>query len=595
MHGEPRDPLRFLIEVSKPYNVWMFSAIAASITAQTLSTSVAYVFKGVVDSATGFSEGTMAMSTLLIWIIAYPIVVAGSEFLWRVSGFTGMRWVTGLKMTAYVRLFEYLSRHSFAFFSRKFAGSLGSSINNVTNGLGSLVESFLWNSLPTLVAAIATVILAALTNIYLGIVFLFWLSILIPVNLVYARRLSAASEATASHLSRLRGLTVDIISNVAAVHAFARRAFEVGNVEEAATEQRQFALKSWITAEILLLINSVFLAFFAASVVGASFSMWQAGMLTLGEFVMALTLTGNIGWVFLFIGSSLNTLATNIGEVRNGLLDIVLPHEVTSAPDAKNLALSKSDITLSGVRFGYDAHKVFENLSLAIASGERVGIVGPSGSGKTTLVSLLLRQHDIQGGSIVIDGQDIRTVTLESLRGAIALVPQDPYLFHRTIRENIRYGKSNATDAEVEDAAKKAQADEFIHALSNKYETIVGERGVKLSGGQRQRIAIARAILKAAPILVLDEATSSLDSESESEIQKALQELMKGKTVIAIAHRLSTIRAMDRIVVLEDGHMAEDGTHDALLKQNGTYARLWMHQAGGFLQDENGEETEDRA
>src|SRR3989338_285805 len=591
-----KDPLQFLIEVSRPYSIWAWAAIACSIAAQTLSTSVAYIFRGVVDSATQFSESGGSMSVLLAWVIAYPVFVAGSEFLYRASGFTGMRWVTGLKMTAYSRLFEYLSRHSFAFFSRRFAGSLGSSINNATNGLGALIESLLWNSMPTLIAAIVTVILALTTNVYLGLVFLFWLMLIIPVNLTYARRLADASEASASNMSKLRGFTVDIISNVAAVHSFARRVFEVKNIEEATAEQRRYALKSWVTSEILLLINSIFLAFFAASVVGISFYFWREGVFTLGEFVMTLTLTGNIAWVLLFIGSALNTLATNIGEVRNGLSDIIVPHEITNASGAKPLAVSKGEIELSSVRFGYEANVIFNEFSLKVPPGERVGIVGPSGSGKTTLVSILLRQHDVQGGAITIDGQDIQTVTLESLREAIAMVPQDPYLFHRTIKENIRYGRANASDMEVEEAAKKAQADEFIRALPRWYDTLVGERGVKLSGGQRQRIAIARAILKAAPILVLDEATSSLDSESESEIQKALQELMKGKTVLAIAHRLSTIRAMDRIVVLEGGKVVEDGTHESLLKKPGTYARLWTHQAGGFLpEEEKPEEREETA
>ena len=581
----PQRPLRFLIAMSSHYKAWMWGAIACSVMAQILATSIAYVFRGVVDTATQFSQGHASLSMLTLWVAAYPLIVAGSELLWRASGYIGMRWSTGLKMTAYTRLFDYLSLHSHAFFSRKFAGALASSINNVTSGLGSLVEAFLWNYLPTIIAAVATVALAAFTNLYLGLVFFFWLSLVVPVNLLYARRIARFSEATAENLSKLRGFTVDIISNMAAVHSFAQRGFEVRNVEAAAAEQRQFNLRSWVTSENLLLINSIFLAFFVASVMATAFYLWHVQALSLGELIMSLTLAGNITWVLLFIGSALNSFATNIGEVKNGLSSLIVPHEVMSRSDASTLAVSKGEISFTDVSFGYEVRGLFDHFSLTINPGERVGIVGPSGSGKTTLISLLLRYHDVQEGNITIDGQDLREVTLESLREAIGLVPQDSALFHRTIRENIRYGKADATDAEVEEAARKAQAHDFIVALPQGYETLVGERGIKLSGGQRQRIGIARAILKAAPILVLDEATSSLDSESESEIQKALTNLMEGKTVIAIAHRLSTIKEMDRIIVLEKGTMAEDGKHEDLLKTGGTYARLWAHQAGGFLQE----------
>jgi ABC-type multidrug transport system fused ATPase/permease subunit len=241
---------------------------------------------------------------------------------------------------------------------------------------------------------------------------------------------------------------------------------------------------------------------------------------------------------------------------------------------------------LSDVTFSYGTKNVFEHFNLTFKAGERVGLVGPSGSGKTTLVAILLRQYDVQSGTITLGGENIAEVSQDSLREHIAVVPQDPALFHRSIRDNIAYGKHDATLEEVTEAAKKAEAHDFIAGLDKGYDTEVGERGVKLSGGQRQRIAIARAILKAAPVLVLDEATSSLDSESEAEIQKALHVLMQGKTVIAIAHRLSTIREMDRIIVMQGGQIVEDGSHDELVKiEGGLYARLWAHQAGGFIEE----------
>ncbi|MEN9389923.1 MAG: hypothetical protein RLZZ283_23, partial [Candidatus Parcubacteria bacterium] len=317
-----------------------------------------------------------------------------------------------------------------------------------------------------------------------------------------------------------------------------------------------------------------------------AFFLWRDASITTGELIMILAIvSGIMGW-FTFIGSSINQFAERYGEVDEGLKEVVRPHDIVDSPDAAVLSSRAGSVEFDAVTFAYNEANVFESFSLTIAPGTRVGLVGPSGSGKTTFVSLLLRQHDVKAGAIRIDGMDVRGVTQDSLHGAIAVVPQDPSLFHRTIRENIAYGRPDATDEEVMEAARKAEAHEFILALPEGYNTLVGERGVKLSGGQRQRVAIARALLKAAPILILDEATSSLDSESEAAIQVALKELMEKKTVIAIAHRLSTIRAMDRILVLEGGRVVEDGTHDQLVaKAGGLYARLWAHQAGGFLEE----------
>jgi ABC-type multidrug transport system fused ATPase/permease subunit len=263
------------------------------------------------------------------------------------------------------------------------------------------------------------------------------------------------------------------------------------------------------------------------------------------------------------------------------------PHEITDMPGAKKLKVKSGAITFKDVYFRFNLEvEILRNFNLSIIGGEKVALVGPSGAGKSTITKLFLRMFDVTSGEVLIDGQVIAKVTQESLRKAIGFVPQEPILFHRTLMENIRYGRQNASDAEVIDAAKKANCHDFISALPHGYETLVGERGIKLSGGERQRVAIARAILKNAPILVLDEATSSLDSESEYLIQQALDVLMQGKTVIVIAHRLSTIMKMDRIVVIDGGKVVADGTHEALLKEDGLYAKLWNIQAGGFIPDD---------
>jgi ABC-type multidrug transport system fused ATPase/permease subunit len=301
--------------------------------------------------------------------------------------------------------------------------------------------------------------------------------------------------------------------------------------------------------------------------------------------VFVLALYSQITGTLIFIGRAFNAAAQNLGEMREGLEELLVPFDIVDAPDAKPLLVPEGVIEWRKVSFEYDEQPVFTELDLIIGAGERLGLVGPSGSGKSTFVSLLLRQYELGAGSIVIDGQDIAHATQDSLRQAVAVVPQEPALFHRSIRENILYGNPYATEAEVIAVAKKAQAHDFISQLPQGYDTLVGERGVKLSGGQKQRVAIARAMLKDAPILVLDEATSALDSESEVEIQKALEILMEGRTVIAVAHRLSTLRKMDRILVMDSGQIIEDGTHESLAKAGGVYERLWNHQAGGFLKE----------
>jgi ABC-type multidrug transport system fused ATPase/permease subunit len=317
--------------------------------------------------------------------------------------------------------------------------------------------------------------------------------------------------------------------------------------------------------------------------------LWLAGKLVVGDFVLIQVYVLGIIDNLVGVGRELRRIYDAVADAGEMLEILMTPHEIQDIPDAKDLQIKDAAIHFDNVRFTYASQSdaVLNDFDVSIRGGERVGLVGRSGAGKSTVTKLLLRTYDLNSGSISIDGQDISKVTQESLHRAVSVVPQESILFHRSLRDNIAYGKIDADEDEIEEAAKLAQAHDFISLLPLGYETLVGERGVKLSGGERQRVAIARAILKDAPILVLDEATASLDSESEVAIQKALRELMKGKTVIAIAHRLSTLREMDRIIVLDHGSIVEEGSHDELLQKSGIYADLWRHQAGGFLQDEN--------
>jgi ABC-type multidrug transport system fused ATPase/permease subunit len=409
------------------------------------------------------------------------------------------------------------------------------------------------------------------------------LIVLFFVNKHFAPTKARLSKISSEANTILTGRTVDTFSNISAVRQYAKYKQELGGLAVLTSNRRIAHRNNWFYTEKLLLLNVFILFVFSLGMFWLILNKWESGLITSGDFVMVVALMFNISGSLVFIGRAFNAMAKTVGELREGLDDLLVDYEIIDNAEAKSLKIKNGSIDWQVVDFGFGSNQVFSKFNLNIPAGQRVGLVGTSGAGKTTFVSLLLRQHELNGGQILIDGQDIALVTQDSLRQAIAVVPQEPALFHRTIRENITYSKPDASHDEVVAVAKQAYAHEFIEKLPQGYDTLVGERGVKLSGGQKQRIAIARAMLKDAPILILDEATSALDSESEIYIQKALHELMVGKTVIAIAHRLSTLREMDRIIVLESGVVVEDGDHLSLKDKDGVYAKLWNHQSGGFL------------
>jgi ATP-binding cassette, subfamily B, bacterial len=329
-------------------------------------------------------------------------------------------------------------------------------------------------------------------------------------------------------------------------------------------------------------------------IIGYALDIWSRGGMSAGAFAMAASLALLLIEQARGLSRRFLDFFEYVGNINDGVTMIVRPHDVTDAPGARILEVTRGELSFEDVSFGYTAGTpIFQGLCLEIRAGERVGLVGYSGSGKSTLVNLALRLFDPQHGRILIDGQDTAGVTQESLRAAIAMIPQDPMLFHRTLLENIRYGRLDASDDEVIEAARLAHAHDFIMATPGGYQSLVGERGVKLSGGQRQRIALARAILKQAPILLLDEATSALDSVTERDIQHSLEYLMRDRTVVVIAHRLSTLAHLDRIVVFHAGQVIEEGTHDELLARDGHYAHMWRMQAGGFLPASEASGTEE--
>jgi ATP-binding cassette subfamily B protein len=431
----------------------------------------------------------------------------------------------------------------------------------------------------SIVILVANVLLF-FSSTWLGAFTAVWSVGFIVASLYLARRTQPLSSAASKARSRTAGAVIDSVTNHATVRLFARLEHERDRLADAQSRELQTVLRANLAMEQVRLFQFSAAAVLKGGTVVLAVWLWKRGAISVGDFVMAVSLS-------LLIISEVRNLSRRfldlfeaLGNVSEGVATIFTPHELSDDTEAAEREIGRGSIEFEGVEFAYaEGARVFDGLTLSIPAGQRVGLVGLSGSGKSTFVSLLLRLYEPQQGRIRIDGHDVCSLTQDSLHRQIGLIPQDPTLFHRTLRENIRYGHTEASDAEVEQAARRAHAHEFIAALPDGYDALVGERGVKLSGGQRQRISIARVILKNAPLLVLDEATASLDSLTEQAIQAALDDAMRGKTVVVIAHRLSTIAHLDRILVFSRGAVIEDGDHQTLLARGGAYAALWSAQS----------------
>ena len=570
MKDNTKKTFKFFWQSAKNYKILGFFMIGSITGAAVLNVIVPLYFKDFFNAlASGQPKDVIAKSLINILIIITCLEFVQWIF-WRIATFVDSYFTAKVSFALSNQCFAYLHRHSFAYFNNNFVGSLVKRVKWFVKAFEAIVDQTAWNLLPL---AVNIVIIFAWTLVFLAINWMFT-----KYKLKYDIARSEAETVTT-------GLLADTVTNNANVKLFNGYRREVNLFSKALDDFRKKRLLTWNLGNIIEAVQGFLTVFLEIGIFYLAIRLWQKGMLTIGDFVLIQSYLITIflrTWDF---GRVVRIIYENLADAEEMTIILDTLHEIQDAPGAKKLLVAAGGVEFKDVDFYYhQTRPVLNKFNLAIKPGEKLALVGPSGAGKTTVVKLLLRMHDVAGGKILIDGQDIARVTQESLWQNISLVPQDPILFHRTLMENIRYGQPQATDQAVVKSAKLAHCHEFIIKSQDGYDTYVGERGVKLSGGERQRVAIARAILRDAPILVLDEATSSLDSESERLIQDALDKLMKNKTVIVVAHRLSTIRKMDRIIVIGSKGIVEQGSHQELAdKKGGIYSRLWQIQAGGFI------------
>jgi ATP-binding cassette subfamily B protein len=557
--------------------------------AASCAVAMQYVMKLLVDAMAGPREGNTAAWTALSLFIAF---IAFESVLWRLSGWLGCRTTVGIGVDVRLDLFDYLNGQPMRYFAENLAGSLGQRITSTAGNFGALTNTVVWRVMPPLIDFLGALIVFATVDWRMMVMLAAFVVAVTGGLILFGERGRHYHRTYAGYSNTVGGELIDVISNMWAVKAFSSRLLERNRLSERFQSEATAQRASWMYTEKARLLHDVALCIMAGGMLAWCIHLWSIGQITPGDVVLVSALTFRILHGSRDMALSLVDMVQQFGYIEDTLRVIGQPQTVVDAPDAPPLEQRGGSVEFRNVSFAYgNSRDAIHDLNVKIPAGQKIGIVGPSGAGKSTLIHLVQRLYDVHAGELLIDGQPVTEVTQDSLRAALAVVPQEITLFHRSVMENIRFARPDATDEEVFAAARAAYCDGFIRGLPQGYDTIVGERGTKLSGGQRQRIGIARAFLKDASIIILDEATSALDTESEMEIQRALVRLMRDRTVIAVAHRLSTLTAFDRILVMKGGSVAEDGTAAELRRRGGLFDRMWRLQAEGLSLDEAAEDA----
>lgn len=579
--------LPFLWTFMRPRAGVLAVLVVCSVIWAIVTTVNPFLLKVLIDAVVGYSGPPEEVWTVaLVPVGTFVGLLTIHEVVNRLEDYLLVRTLPRIKADIRHQMFDYVQQHSHSYFQDRLAGTLSNKVLDMVRAFESMFTCVVRTFFPIILNCMIAAALLCTVHWGFGLFVLLWFAIYVAVSISFSRRCVALSDAHSAANSALSGRIVDAFRNIVTVRLFARRTLENELLDEYQNDAVHKAEKEGMALFRLHLFQGTASLMLLSGAVVMYIAMWQQGVVTIGDFTFVTSTVFSLMMFSWWMAEQFTLFFRELGVARQALSIITVAHEVTDAPDAKPLYVDGGSIAFQGVDFCYlEGKSIFDGKNVSLNAGERVGLVGFSGSGKTTFVNLILRYFDVDAGSIAIDGQDIRGVTQSSLRDNIAVIPQDPSLFHRSLMENIRYGRLDATDEEVVAAATQARCHEFIVELSEGYDSLVGEGGIKLSGGQRQRIAIARAILKDAPILILDEATSALDSVTERRIQDSLEKVMQGRTTLVIAHRLSTLAMLDRILVFDKGAIVESGSHDELLARNGHYAQLWRMQTDGVLPD----------
>ena len=555
---------KFFMKVAYPYRFYLSGMLSVGIYASLHNAIQPYVLKNLIDATTSSIGKENFISVSIVPASILIIMTIFINFIWRLYNYFNLKSLPLMKADIINLTTRHLRGQSYNFFQNNLSGSVSAKVGDLANNIPTIIHAG-GNFFRQCLTILISIIMSTFVHPYFPIAFLIWAFLFVGLAYYCSKSMQSYAQKYAESRSKNFGHIVDCFTNASSMILFAREEYENNYLQESLGEtvSKDKAMQ-WKTIKNASILSGMASLMQVIAIVLLLY-LGVKGLITAGDFAFIFIITLTIIDQIWFLTENLDTCAEQVGVCQQALQVLSKEHEQRILIDAKPLEIDKGTIVFARVSFYYSkTQKIFEDKVVVINGGEKVGLVGSSGSGKSTFVNLITRLFDVQKGEILIDGQSIQKVTMKSLRDNISYIPQDPSLFHRSLMENIRYGKLDATDEEVIDVAKKAHAHEFIIKMPEAYATLVGERGVKLSGGQRQRIAIARAILKNAPILILDEATSALDSITENLIQESLDYAMKNKTVIVIAHRLSTVKKMDRILVFDQGHIVEEGTHEYL-------------------------------